>query len=292
MMISTIYIKKGGMKTDINIGLSGSKLKILPGNIIRKYCPDLGFADRFKIQIDKQILFHSKSVNKQSLFTPYIIKHTSTHFDMQYISGESYQDYFSKCTKEDLDNLYCIYTDYIKNLISSSESYINSDEIQIKLITKLKNLKSSSKYIDYIQFLKNKVKTTQFSKVNKTDYHGDFSVANMIFFKSKVCCIDFLDSYIDTGIVDLVKLQQDLKYGWVLDNNTSNLRIRQSFKYLWDKLYLEFKKYYDLELTKIITILNWLRIEPYISTNKQKLILDKFITNSQYYEEFNNSNSR
>ena len=26
MMISTIYIKKGGMKTDINIGLSGSKL--------------------------------------------------------------------------------------------------------------------------------------------------------------------------------------------------------------------------------------------------------------------------
>ena len=281
---------RDGTKTDINIGLSGSELKIISGKIIRKYCPNSNFVNRFKIQIDKQIQFNNLNKN-ENLFTPSVIDYNLEYFDMQYIPGESYKEFFSKCTKQDLDLIVDSYSTYIKNLLSNSE-YWETLEVKNKILTKLQSLKFKSKYKDYIFFLERSCNKIDFERIPKTLCHGDFSVANMIFFKGKVCCIDFLDSFIDTVIVDLVKLQQDLKYGWILDINNSSLRVRQSFKYLWDKVYLQFYKYYDLEFTKIITILNWLRIEPYLKTKKQKLTLDKFITNSNYYEEFNNSNSR
>ena len=90
----------------------------------------------------------------------------------------------------------------------------------------------------------------------------------------------------------MVKLKQDIYYTWILDINESNLRIRQSFDYLWNKLYLQFKKYYNLEFTNFITILNWLRIEPYVKTDIQKTVLNNKIISSKYYEEFINSYSR
>jgi len=278
------------MKTDINIGLSGSELKLISGKVIRKYCPTGSFTERFKIQIDKQIKFGS--INKDNvLFTPSVLGYNNQYFDMQYIPGESYKEFFSKCSKEDLDSIFYSLSLYMKNLLSTSQFW-DPTEVKNKILNKTQSLKTNSKYKNYLVFLENICNKTTFNNIPKSSCHGDFSVANMIFFKGRVCCIDFLDSYIDTIIVDLVKLQQDLKHGWVLDINESNLRIRQSFKYLWDKIYSQFNNYYDLEFTKIITILNWLRIEPYLKTKKQKLILDKFITNSNYYEEFNNSYSR
>ena len=90
----------------------------------------------------------------------------------------------------------------------------------------------------------------------------------------------------------MVKLKQDIYYEWILNINEGNLRIRQGFNYLWNKLYSKFKQYYNLEFTNFITILNWLRIEPYIKTDKQKRVLNSNIISSKYYEEFINSYSR
>jgi hypothetical protein len=280
---------KDGMKTDINIGLSGSKLQILPEGLIRKYSPGTHFGNRFKLQIEKQLEF-SKN-NFHNFFTPNITQHNSEYFDMQYIPGESYNEFFSKCNKQDLDNIVDVCTNYFNHLLSTSKKYSNK-EIKYLLVNKLNKIKHKSEHSDFIEFIIKKVDYAYFDDIPKTPCHGDFTVANMIFFKGKICCIDFLDSYIDTVLMDMVKLKQDIYYTWILDINESNLRIRQSFDYLWNKLYLQFKKYYNLEFTNFITILNWLRIEPYVKTDIQKTVLNNKIISSKYYEEFINSYSR
>ena len=277
------------MKTDINIGLSGSKLEILPEGLIRKYSPGDYFNDRFKLQIDKQIAF-SKN-NHNNLFTPDIVHYNDEYFDMQYILGESYNEFFSKCNKQDLDNIVNICSNYFNKILSSSEKYTD-ENIKYLLIGKFNRLKKESTYSKYIDYIIQEINSSQFHDIPKTTCHGDFTVANMIFFKGKICCIDFLDSYIETVIVDMVKLKQDIYYEWILNINEGNLRIRQGFNYLWNKLYSKFKQYYNLEFTNFITILNWLRIEPYIKTDKQKRVLNSNIISSKYYEEFINSYSR
>jgi len=277
------------MKTDINIGLSGSKLEIIKEGVIRKHSPGEYFKDRFKLQIEKQISFNKSKVG--NIITPEIIKQSSSYFDMQYIPGESYNEFFSKSNKQDLDNIANICIEYFNKYLNNSKRFSNK-EVKSLLSNKIKKVKVNSTYKEYIEYIIQKINNTEFHNIPKSNCHGDFSVSNMIFFKGKLCCIDFLDSYIDTIIVDMVKLKQDLYYKWILDINSSNLRIRQSFNYLWNKIYLEFKQYYNLEFTDFITTLNWLRIEPYVSTEKQRRVLDNKITSSKYYEEFISSHSR
>lgn len=277
------------MKTDINIGLSGSRLKILDKGIIRKYSPGKHFKDRFKLQIEKQLAFTKNNFSKLS--TPNITHFTDEYFDMEYIPGESYNEFFSKCNKQDLDNIANICIDYFEKVLSLSESYSNND-IKSLLIDKFNKVKKQSSYSNYINYIVHKINSLQFNNIPKSSCHGDFTVANMIFFKGNISCIDFLDSYVETVLVDMVKLKQDIYYEWILDINESNLRIRQSFNYLWDKVYLRFKQYYNLEFTNFITILNWLRIEPYIKTDKQKVVLNNNIISSKHYEEFTSSYSR
>lgn len=50
--------------------------------------------------------------------------------------------------------------------------------------------------------------------------HGDFTIDNMIpqFEEGRLVIIDFLDSFIDSPWMDMVKLRQDTKHKWILRN--------------------------------------------------------------------------
>ena len=106
--------------------------------------------------------------------------------------------------------------------------------------------------------------------------------------------LDFLDSYINTPIIDIVKIKQDLYYHWSLNmldkyNDTEIYKIKQVSMFIWDKIS---KNYIDLIETKdfkIIESINFLRIEPYIK-DEMKLLLDESIKKLDLYEEFNNTN--
>ena len=237
---------KDGTKTDIKIGLSGCTLKMVDGKIIRKSSHKKSFNNRLNTQVDKQLSFNN--IIQSDFHTPQIYKSGVGYFDMEYIPGESYYNFFNKCSKQDLDNL-----------LLKIKSYFNELQTYKKPYTPL--------------ILKQKLNT-------------------IIFYKNRAYLIDFLDSYVDSFIVDLVKLQQDLRFKWALNIHGGNLRIHQCFNYLWDNLYSEYKEYYDLEFTKIVNILNWLRIEPYLSDKKHKDVLKSIITNLEHYEEFNSTNSR
>jgi hypothetical protein len=117
----------------------------------------------------------------------------------------------------------------------------------------------------------------------------------MIYYDNNIYLIDFLDSYINSPIVDLVKLKQDLYHNWSLINSNYTeqecYRARQISFFIWDKISKDYSTYINTLEFKIIEAINFLRIEPYINGD-MKLLLNKIIKSLQIYEEFNNTNGR
>ena len=89
----------------------------------------------------------------------------------------------------------------------------------------------------------------------------------MLFQNEKIYFIDFLDSYIDSYICDIIKLRQDLYYLWNLKTQSSkNLRHKIIYKKFWESIASRNIEYLQSPEFKILDIINYLRIEPYIKS--------------------------
>jgi thiamine kinase-like enzyme len=273
------------------LGLSGCKLQLLSDNTIRKYSSSENYNDRLLIQIDKQNFF-SKNIFT-NIDTPKIIQKYNDnliYFDMEYIKSCSYYEYFSTISPAKIENIKNFIDEYFQFLIYNSHQYkkeIASNKIRNKLLT-LKN----SNYEFLIQFIVHYLDKIDIN-IRKSFCHGDLTISNILFHPQKIYLIDFLDSYIDTFIIDLIKLKQDLYYHWILKvNNISNLRITQSFNCIWDYIETKYKHYLNTDIFHVLEILNFLRIEPYLTNNNQRVILNSIIEKTYLYEEFARSYGR
>lgn len=274
-----------------DLGLSGCKLKLFPNNIIRKYSSNRDYNNRLIKQINKQNFFNKHIFT--NIDTPKVIKEyyeEIVFFDMEYIIGCDYYEYFSKASLNDLEKILLFLDEYFHFLIENSQQYEN-EIIKYKIKNKLLGFKDSNynseiklllKYLDKINL-----------DVRKSFCHGDLTISNMLFHTKKIYLIDFLDSYIDTFIIDLIKLKQDLYYYWILEiNNTKNTRIIQCFNFIWKYIEKKYNQYVNSDIFFVLEFINFLRIEPYLTNNKQTDILNNIIKKTTLYEKFACSNGR
>ena len=273
----------------IHNGLSGCKLEIIKGGVLRKYSSSINYNQRLIKQVDKQILF-SKFILK-NIDTPKVLAKSSNQlfsFDMEYIPGLSSYEYFSSvniCGVEFVIQTLFDYFDHFSN---------NMRELNIgnKVIEKIDSLQNKTKYSDYLKYLKTYIDNNQVI-VPKTFCHGDLTFNNIIFHKNRLFFIDFLDSYVDSFFCDIVKLKQDLYYLWSIKvQDEETVRIVQIYSYIWKKLNQRYNKYIDTKGFEILDVMNTLRIEPYLTNDNQRDILDIIIKSTQLYEKFNYSNGR
>ena len=276
---------------DDKLGLSGCKLEIVSDRIIRKYSSNKNYNNRLLIQIDKQNFF-SKNIFT-NIDTPKIIKkykNDLVYFDMEYIMGCDYYSYFSSASPKQIKKIFLFFDEYFEFSIKNSHKYapeFSKKQIKNKLISF-----KQSRYYDLINFCIEYLDKIEID-IPKSFCHGDLTVSNLLFHSKKVYLIDFLDSYIDTFLLDLIKLKQDLYYKWVLKiNDVENLRISQCFNYLWDYIELEYNQYVNTDIFQVLDVINFIRIEPYLTNQKQKIILDNIIKNTKLYEKFANSHGR
>jgi hypothetical protein len=273
----------------IHNGLSGCKLEIIGGGVLRKYSPSIDYNQRLIKQVDKQILF-SKFILK-NIDTPKVLGTLTNQlysFDMEYIPGLSSYEYFSSaniCGVEFVIQTLFDYFDYFSNNIRDLN-------INNRIIEKIDSLQNKTKYPDYLKYLRTYIDSNQII-VPKTFCHGDLTFNNIIFHKNRLFFIDFLDSYVDSFFCDIVKLKQDLYYLWSLKvQDEETLRIVQIYSYIWKKLNQRYKKYIDTKGFEILDVMNSLRIEPYLTNENQRDILGTIIKSTQLYEKFNHSNGR
>lgn len=214
--------------------------------------------DRLVVSATKQKLFKSNFFK-----TPKVIDISSLSFSMEYINGESFSQFFTRATKRDLDNLIHKIDGYLQ------ERIIGEIDLPIQILKD--KILSIPNGIDFVSILDNK-KTI---KVKVGITHGDMTLSNMIFAED-IYLIDFLDSYIESPTMDVVKLRQDTHLYWSLnmvDKIVDLTKIKLGLQYIDEWLVNN----YPIENYEIFQIINLIRIYPYTESNTIKLYLDKNI---------------
>ena len=276
--------------SNLELGLSGCKIEKISDSVVRKTSKDQDYNNRLLKQINKQVEF-SKTSNLFS--TPKVINVCEGdlfHFDMEYSSGKNYSQFFDYCNMQEIKKFENTLSDYlIKNLSNSS---VLDESLAKKIITeKLKSLAVSSKYHILISYIIDNIDELRLDNIPNSFCHGDLSLSNILFDKSFVL-IDFLDSFINTILVDIAKLKQDLHYHWCLKTQAvQSTRIKIIFSYLWYNIDNNFSKYTHSDAFELLDLINLLRIEPYASGQNEKILQD-CIENHKYYVNLNNSNGR
>ena len=261
--------------TKLNTGLSGCKLELING-LLRKHSAFADYNSRLISQAEKQIVF-SKRIYK-NIETPKVHDIKESHFDMDYVSGQNFEEFFSIASVNDVEFVVSTLFDYFDTLISTARSFDATN----KILTKIDSLKEKSSHKKYIEFLRKYVEDNQII-VPHTFCHGDLTFANIIFHKNRLFFIDFLDCYVDTFLSDLVKLKQDLHHLWSVHNqDVYSVRIHQIYQYIWDKLEVRYESFMN-ESFHILDVMNSLRIEPYLTSDSQRVILEGIVKSTELY---------
>ena len=262
--------------TKLNTGLSGCSLELINDRVLRKYSPTTDYNTRLLSQADKQVVFGNRIY--KNIDAPKVYDIQQNYFDMEYIAGKSFDEFFSTASVNDVEFVVSTLFDYFDTLISTARSFDATN----KILTKIDSLKEKSSHKKYIEFLRKYVEDNKII-VPHTFCHGDLTFANIIFHKNRLFFIDFLDCYVDTFLSDLVKLKQDLHHLWAVRNqDVYSNRIHQIYQYIWDKLEVRYESFMN-ESFHILDVMNALRIEPYLTSDDQRVILEGIVKSTELY---------
>ena len=262
--------------TKLNTGLSGCSLELINDRVLRKYSPTTDYNTRLLSQADKQVVFGDRIY--KNIDAPKVYDIQKNYFDMEYIAGKSFEEFFSIASVNDVEFVVSTLFDYFDTLISTARNIDATKQI----LDKIDSLKEKSSHKKYIEFLRKYVEDNKII-VPHTFCHGDLTFANIIFHKNRLFFIDFLDCYVDTFLSDLVKLKQDLHHLWAVRNqDVYTNRIHQIYQYIWDKLETRYESYMG-DGFHILDVMNTLRIEPYLTSDDQRVILEGIVKSTELY---------
>jgi thiamine kinase-like enzyme len=269
-------------------GRSGCSLSIIYDNdllLVRKISSDIEYNDRLKKQAEKQQFLRSAFRFNKSFIVPDVRKMGLTpdakyFFEMEYVNAYKFSDYFSKITFSGVGRLF----DTLINYFDTSFSNSDFQKIELEIIeNKLNDLsnKIHGKSIIEFEFLN---RVTNYLITNVPDApipiltcHGDMTFSNMLFNDfGEIFLFDFLDSFIESPIIDLVKLRQDTSLNWsvLLDDKLEmfkKTRVLQILKYLDEKLveYLYSRDQSIIDWYNYLEVFNLFRIVPYIHNENE-----------------------
>ena len=267
----------------LETGLSGCSLELINDKVLRKRSPSIEYDSRLLSQAEKQKVFANRIY--KNVDAPKVYDVQSDYFDMEYIPGNTFSEFFSTASVNDVEFVVQTLFDYFDSLISTSRMVDATN----KILKKLDSLKEKTLHKEYIEFLRKYVESNKII-VPHTFCHGDLTFSNIIFHKNRLFFIDFLDCYVDTFLSDLVKIKQDLDYFWALKTwNVHTHRLEQIYRFAWNELENRYSSFM-YEPFDILDVMNILRIEPYLTSEDQRVILDRIIKSTKIYANFISSN--
>jgi hypothetical protein len=273
----------------LETGLSGCKLELIGSNTLRKHSSSPSYNKRLDLQVKKQELFSNQVF--RNVETPKVLSKGDSYFDMEYVTGRSFDEYFSVCSVNDIDFVFDSLCGYFDGLISNAQ-YYQPEVSKKRLLDKINSLETHTHHLTDLYHIRQMVSSITM-KIPQTFCHGDLTFTNIIFNKNRLYYIDFLDCFIDSFLCDLIKLKQDLYYHWSLDvQGIKNLRIRQIYSFLWRKLEERYSQYVETIEFDVLDVLNTLRIEPYLTNEDQRLIIKRMLKCSSLYGNVNCSDGR
>lgn len=284
------------MNPEIKVeGKSGCPISIAQtphGYIIIKQAKDADYAPRLVKQAEKQNAFFIKSTLESRFITPEILAINTDNnnciIKMRFVNAESYSAYLTKQRKENLDNLISEFVTYFSsNFEQSTTLYPNENHVifydkAIELegkLTKIKHLDTTfTKRL--AAYLLNNIPN---HPIALGPCHGDFTLSNMLFANNnKIYLIDFLDSFIESPIIDYIKLRQDSKYHWspfIEEEHINNVRLLQTLSYIDVQITTKIETKFPMikNWESYLTTMNFARILPYVNSVPEFAYLTKNI---------------
>lgn len=277
------------MSINIDVkGNSGCTIDILDDNgklYIKKFTNDKKYIDRLYLQGCKQ----QTESNTENIKVPYIYDlhkdNNEAFILMDYIYSKNFIDYFEHASPSDINYFINTFINYIEK--EFSECTITSVEKKIfidKLDSVIKNTHTNFEQLSIISYqLKNAVYEELEHAKSIIKYvmpdeiqlpvgkcHGDLTFSNILFTNNNFYFIDYLDSFIETPLQDIVKLRQDTVYLWstkMYKKCFDSIRLKMIFEYIDNKIDTYFKnnEYYT-KYYYFLQLINITRIIPYIKS--------------------------
>ena len=102
--------------------------------------------------------------------------------------------------------------------------------------------------------------------------HGDLTFSNILFNGNNYYLIDFLDSFIESPLLDIVKIRQDSRYAWSQQMYEYDMDVVR-MKIISGKIDEEIDKYYSRydwyrKNYSMFQLMNFLRIIQYVKDEK------------------------
>lgn len=266
-------------------GYSGCQIDVVnEGNQIYVYksTADPKYLDRLVLQAKKQQ--NAAGVEYQHIRVPqiYDLKQTDkqTAVKMQYVYSKNFIEFFEQAGFEQIDYLVGALKYFIEYEVGRCKLEDVSPLIFQNKFADIKNKVSKNAIcnsfdgVDVIlSRCQNVFDNMEVMKLPIGICHGDLTFSNILFNGNNYYLIDFLDSFIETPLQDIVKIRQDTAYRWsqlmytkpydairlhiICDKIDSEIDSFFSQKYEW------YVKYY-----RIVQLMNILRILPYAKEKK------------------------
>jgi hypothetical protein len=265
-------------------GNSGCDVRIISGLdkvIVRKSSTNNKYNRRLKMQVDKQR--HCRERNRiQSVRIPRILSETEVGgfyvADMEYVYFHNSVDFFSSASRPALDSVFMAVANFVDEEIQSSKIV----EVSMKLFRdKVDEIATAIHFGVGASMFDNSLSRIRCAMDRKNELiipvgscHGDLTFSNIMIASdaSAIALIDFLDSFIESPLLDIAKLRQDTLFNWTLlmsDHVQDRIRFRQIMGYIDRKLNAKFaeESWYRHNIDLILAI-NMLRIAPYSQNDK------------------------
>jgi hypothetical protein len=256
---------------------------------IRKSTSDEKYIPRLQAQIKKQKFFN---IGLQPIKVPEVYEefHSNNGYtvEMEYAKGLDIFTYMESSSKAKIDTFVSVIMNLLIIEINLSEKKSFPKEIVLAKVYSIYNdygFKNHSTISECCDRIIDIVEKSTFKSIPIGRCHGDLTFSNILVSRNgeAVYLIDFLDSFIESPIQDIVKLKQDTMYHWSMlkyEGVVDRVRISIIFKYI-DNIINNFIKFAEIELKTIYVfqVVNLLRIIPYTKDSKlTKYLLDSINT--------------
>lgn len=274
-------------------GRSGCRLEVLKNDehvFIKKYSSSIAYNNRLIKQAKKQQYFFNNLPAESVFSTARVIdiipsQDSLAYFTMPYLFSEKYSDYLEKSTLGDIKKLLHEIITYLTINVRHSKYQlldpvvITSKVEDLKMnITRNIHMGDSRFLWEVIYYLEKNVPADPLPIGN---CHGDLTFSNILFSDSKIYLLDFLDSFIESPIIDIVKLRQDTCFKWsVMLEKDMPVHKKNKIIQTFDYLDTEIAHYCNKELGMLnwynyLQVFNLVRIFPYLDKHEEVAFIEK-----------------
>ena len=267
---------KGHSGCQIDVVRDGRELFVYKSSRNPKYL------DRLVLQAKKQQAAQDAGLQHIRIPRIHAINRTgdAVVVKMDYVYSRNFIEYFDNAGFEQIDYLVGALTMFVDYEVSKSEMRTVPGKVVSDKFTDVKKktlsselLTSDPEVVDLIERSEKVFKEFPSMEIPVGTCHGDLTFSNILFNGNNYYLIDFLDSFIESPLLDIVKLRQDTAWLWsplMYIHPYDAIRLQIAFGKIDSALDEYFTKHYPWygAYYSQLQLMNFLRILQYANDTK------------------------